>query len=915
MIDATSFLIFSVSLRREAFALSGLVLAAALLASLLAGWETRPRKRLSLPVAGRNTDKDFREALAEGRNLYPDKAFVLPSEPPIVVLPHKLINALKSAPESQLSADKEVCRRGLGQYTDLGTPMPEMFHAIKVDLTRHVRDLVPILQREVETAFEQHLELQEDGQWTEVTAFSFVKRIVTILNAVAFVGCDLARNPEWQDIAFNYSADLRKAFDALNRWHPWLRPFVHPLIFYHIGFSTRRSRVAELLRATIHESDTKGTGTHALTNFIRKRLDDRRRNDTKLLARMQLRAALAGADTVAQALTNAIFDVASEPSYSETLRNEVSSLVSDAPGGTWDMGVLRSMSKLDSLLRESARVYAPFLVAMGRITTSSLELGDGSVVPKDTTVYFDMYHAHRSCDVQNDAGISTFDAFRFSQRREEQGLPNKYLAATTGPDNLPFGHGAHSCPGRFFAVAEMKVILAHLLLNYDVRLSGGKRPEAGYWGIAVVMDRNAKILFGAKVTELDINNVSGMILRVTKSGSFGNIDMTAADDDLLELKRAVLDHKLIIIKGQENLQPIKQWELVTRLDPNARPQNPELFMKDFHPDGGGILKARGVTGVPSAENVHVIGKGFLGEDHYGLKNLNITKSFSYENHYPTLPKEELEKGHTRFQGWHFDAPLYSRDPPIFTAFRVIKLPKGPDVNIAWDNGSGLSMRSAPGLTPFFCCSQLYEELLTEEEREVVDNSWVEYAALPYEWNRNCKMFPTGLGIVSQGRELSDNDFDSIGVDHSKIKRYPMVWVNPETGRKSFQVQANAAKKLYLRRSAADEPKVITELSEVRRFLIDIQSRILKPEYILVPPEEEGDLLLWDNWSTMHTRVDYPAEYGPKACHQAGTNASVSPKGPTPIPHSITRQFADATRIGSVLGKPSTGQPGVLAAVH
>lgn len=286
---------------------------------------------------------------------------MLPSEPPIVVLPHKLINELKSAPESQLSADKEVCRRGLGQYTDLGTPMPEMFHAIKVDLTRHVRDLVPILQREVEGAFKQHLELHGDGEWTEVTAFSFVKKIVTISNAVAFVGCDLARNPEWQNIAFNYSADLRKAFDALNRWHPWLRPFVHPFIFHHIGFSARRSRVAELLRATIHESDTKDTGAYTLTSFIRKRLDDRRRNDTKLLARMQLRAALAGADTVAQALTNAIFDVASEPSYSETLRNEVSSMVSDAPGDTWDMGMLRSMSKLDSLLRESARVYAPFL--------------------------------------------------------------------------------------------------------------------------------------------------------------------------------------------------------------------------------------------------------------------------------------------------------------------------------------------------------------------------------------------------------------------------------------------------------------------------------------------------------------------------------------------------------------------------
>lgn len=69
MIDDTSFLVFNVSVRSETYALSGLLLVAALLASLLAHWETRPRKRLSLPVAGRKTDKDFRKALAEGRDL------------------------------------------------------------------------------------------------------------------------------------------------------------------------------------------------------------------------------------------------------------------------------------------------------------------------------------------------------------------------------------------------------------------------------------------------------------------------------------------------------------------------------------------------------------------------------------------------------------------------------------------------------------------------------------------------------------------------------------------------------------------------------------------------------------------------------------------------------------------------------
>ncbi|TDZ67572.1 Cytochrome P450 monooxygenase BOA7 [Colletotrichum trifolii] len=433
-------------------------------------------------------------AIGQYANPYPDQAFALPSEPPIVILPHGLINRLKSAPERQLSADKEVCRRGLGQYTDLGTPMPEMFHAIQIDLTRHVRDLVPTLQNQVAYAFERHLRLADDQDWKEVTAFELVKRVVTILNATAFVGTELARNEEWQEIAYNYSSDLRRTFDALNSWHPWLRPFVHPFIFRHIGFSARRQRVAEMLRPLIRKNETSGPRTHTLLNYIMGRLPPKDRDDSRLMARMQLRAALAGSDTVAQALTNALFDIASDAGCAEQLRGEVSDLASATQDGRWDMTMLRSMSKLDSLLRESARLWAPFLLAMGRITTSPLRLDDGTVVPKDTTVYFDMYNAHRTPDKSHVEDMASFNGLRFSEWRERDKLPNKYLAATTGADNLPFGHGMHSCPGRFFAVAEMKVVLCHLLLEYEFKLPSGERPPTGYWGVATVMDRQAKMM-------------------------------------------------------------------------------------------------------------------------------------------------------------------------------------------------------------------------------------------------------------------------------------------------------------------------------------------------------------------------------------------------------------------------------------
>jgi xanthine dioxygenase len=98
-----------------------------------------------------------------------------------------------------------------------------------------------------------------------------------------------------------------------------------------------------------------------------------------------------------------------------------------------------------------------------------------------------------------------------------------------------------------------------------------------------------------------------------------------------------------------------------------------------------------------------------------------------------------------------DAPLYEREPPHFTALRAVRLPKGPDITVQWDDGSGLCMKTPPGRTLFFSNCQLYG-LLSEEEKCTAENSWVEYAPYPYMWMENCKGNNNGLSVVPQGRE-------------------------------------------------------------------------------------------------------------------------------------------------------------------
>ena len=103
---------------------------------------------------------------------------------------------------------------------------------------------------------------------------------------------------------------------------------------------------------------------------------------------------------------------------------------------------------------------------------------------------------HHDDDLHRDP--KTYDAFRYSRPREtydaksqdekdpQEELKLKRLGmVTTGETHLPFGHGRHACPGRFFVAHELKMALAYLLLNYDLKLLP-ERPKTRWLGAIFV---------------------------------------------------------------------------------------------------------------------------------------------------------------------------------------------------------------------------------------------------------------------------------------------------------------------------------------------------------------------------------------------------------------------------------------------
>ena len=135
------------------------------------------------------------------------------------------------------------------------------------------------------------------------------------------------------------------------------------------------------------------------------------------------------------------------------------------------------------------------IVSLARKVMSDVTLSDGTFLPKDSFVSANLYATHR--DPANYSDPNEFRPFRYSEMRaQDPSEATKHQMVNTQADYLSFGHGRHACPGRFFAVNELKVMMAYLILNYDMKMEvDGVHPESFYWATTIIPNPTAKIMF------------------------------------------------------------------------------------------------------------------------------------------------------------------------------------------------------------------------------------------------------------------------------------------------------------------------------------------------------------------------------------------------------------------------------------
>lgn len=183
-----------------------------------------------------------------------------------------------------------------------------------------------------------------------------------------------------------------------------------------------------------------------------------------------------------------------------TLREEIERVLGSDDSDFWTKAKVSQLTRCDSFCRETLRLYSfGGRANFRKVMIDDLTTPDGYALPKGTVTSFLSQPAHLDADQIEDP--AKFDPFRFSRLRELAATKDEKVApvsmVTTGPDFLVFGHGKHACPGRFLIDFELKMILAYVLRNYDLKFPeqyDGERPANVWVAEAVFPPDGVKVL-------------------------------------------------------------------------------------------------------------------------------------------------------------------------------------------------------------------------------------------------------------------------------------------------------------------------------------------------------------------------------------------------------------------------------------
>lgn len=381
-------------------------------------------------------------------------------------------------------------------------------HVVHKYLPRRLAAMVPDMEDELSSAFDDTWGT-DTQKWKDIGVFDNLMNIIPRATNRMVVGLPLCRNEDYLSNMKSFTNDVVTAAMVVLRFTPhWLKSVVGRIATmpntYHWKNTAKYTLPMIIDRlANIRKKKEDPTFDWIEPNdyiswHINIALAEDRQDELtpEMISRRLMPINFAAIHTTTLTITNCLFDlISSDPSkhYLEGIREEAERVLAEE-GGKWTKAGLARCYRADSTVRESMRISN--FMTRGVLRKVLPEGGvenkaEGWRASKGAYIGFDVH------SVQHDPEIypvpETYDAFRFSRPKEEgeassndkrkgeELLKSKNTDLITTSDTfLPFGHGRHACPGRFFVSLELKMLLAYMVMNYEVEPLATRPPNTWF---------------------------------------------------------------------------------------------------------------------------------------------------------------------------------------------------------------------------------------------------------------------------------------------------------------------------------------------------------------------------------------------------------------------------------------------------
>lgn len=425
------------------------------------------------------------DVLNEGYQACKDRIFQFRrADTDMLVLPYKYVEDIRKLPNTVASPTVAHVHNLMGSSTNMHIILRNNLHfrTLQLKLTPNLNSLTRPMQEEVNFALEKELTQSED-EWVTVKPYHTVLDLVARVSARIFLGKPLCRNPEWLEISTQFTENVFVSLVFLRLFPMWTHGFLKwfmPSSYKGTAYVEKakkllvpeinRRRKAEAV-GHVEPEDSK----HNLLSWMME-IATPEEGEASALAHLEVVMSLASIHTSQMNAVHCLYDLLAHPEYLEPIREEIRAVVrKEGPWMKWEKPAFSKLRKLDSFMRESQRFNPPTLLSMHRVLLQDARMSDGTLLQKGAHISMAVN------SIQNDPDVTPepekFDGFRYYKLRQREGEGHLHQFSTTQDRILNFGHGPSSCPGRFFASLEIKIILVRLLMDYEFRFKdGNERP-------------------------------------------------------------------------------------------------------------------------------------------------------------------------------------------------------------------------------------------------------------------------------------------------------------------------------------------------------------------------------------------------------------------------------------------------------